>query len=161
MERPRRPLATAGTYDAAAMVSIGAVAVAATGWTATVALAAHRLTHPNTAAAVVGGAVMLAGAALGIAAIRQLRVNPSDGAAGPDVERSGLLNVGERCIAVVISHPVVSGGVVAALSVWPAMARAETTVAGALPWGAAQAAAVIAAFVVLGPVLELRKRQSA
>jgi hypothetical protein len=72
-----------------------------------------------------------------------------------------LLSLGERCIALVRRHPVASCTAVAALSAWPAMAHAETTFTGALPWGVTQAATVIVAFVVLGPALELRHPQPA
>jgi hypothetical protein len=37
-----------------------------------------------------------------------------------------------------------------------AMARAETTVWAALPWGIAEVVAIVLGFVLLGPMLELR-----
>jgi hypothetical protein len=39
-----------------------------------------------------------------------------------------------------------------------AMVHAETTALDALPWGAAQAIAVVLGFVLLGPTLGLRTR---
>ena len=41
------------------------------------------------------------------------------------------------------------------------MSHAETTVTGALPWGIAQAVAVIGGFVLLGPALDLRRTRAA
>jgi hypothetical protein len=145
----------------AANISTGAAAIAAAGWTITLAIAVHRLTRPNTAAAMIGGAIVVAAASVGIAATRRLRVNASDSPAGADAEPAGVFNIGERCIALVTLHPVESCTAVAALSIWPAMAHAETTFTAALPWGIAQAAAVIIAFMVLGPVLELRHPHAA
>jgi len=141
----------------AAMISTSALGVAATGWAITVGLAVNRLAHPNTAAAVGGGAIMLGAAILAIAVTLRLRVNPSADVTGANTEGRDWFGVGERGIGLVRRHPIVSCTAVAALSSVPAMAHAETTFVGALPWGLTQAAAVVLAFVVLGPTLELRR----
>ena len=118
--------------------------------------ALDRLTDPNTFTLLCGGSIMLIGAGIGIAATYRLRVNPSD-EYGDDTETvDGLFGLGERCIGLVRRHPVVSCTTIAALSIFPAMSHAETTLPGALPWGLIQAATVVLGFVVLGPTLRLR-----
>lgn len=139
-----------------ATISTSALGVAATGWAITLGLALNRLTDPNRAAAVVGGVIMIGAAAAAIATTCRLRVNPSDDATDAQLDPGGLFGLTERFIELVRHRPVVSCTAAAALSAWPAMAHAETTFTGALPWGVIQAATVIAAFVVLGPALGLR-----
>lgn len=141
----------------ATIVSTIALGVAAASWATTLWIGVERLTHPDTAATVMGGAIMLGAAMLAIAAAYRLRVNAADESGAAPTDPPLLFNLGEESVAVVRRHPVLSCTAVAALSVWPAMAHAETSVAGALPWGIAQAVAVVVAFVVLGPVLELRQ----
>jgi hypothetical protein len=140
-----------------AATSTGALGVAATGWSITLGLALSRLTDPNRAAAAIGGAIMIGAAAIAIATILRLRVNPSDDATDAQPNAAGLFGLAERAIGLIRGHPVVSCTAVAALSAWPAMTHAETTFAGALPWGVTQAATVVLAFVVLGPALGLRR----
>jgi hypothetical protein len=65
----------------AATISTSALGVAAMGWAITLGLAVNRLSHPNTAPAVVGGAIMIGAATLALATTRHLRVNASDNAA--------------------------------------------------------------------------------
>lgn len=144
----------------AATISTTALGIAAAAWVTTLGIAVDRLAHPNAAAALIGGAIMLGAATLAITWTRHLRFNPSDNSVAVYSDPPGIVAVGERAIAVVRRHPVVSCTVIAALSVWPAMAHAETTFTGALPWGIAQAAAVIIAFIVLGPALGLRQPQT-
>jgi hypothetical protein len=138
------------------MLSSCALGLAAIGWATTMGFALDRLTEPNTFTLWCGGAIMLVGAALGIAAICRLRVNPTDDLGDVTTATGGLLGAGERGIGVVRRHPVVSCTAIAALSLFPAMSHAETTLAGALPWGLLQAVAVILGFMVLGPLLDLR-----
>jgi hypothetical protein len=59
-------------------------------------------------------------------------------------------------VGVVRRWPWPSCPLVAAVSAAVAMTRAETNVAGALAWGGTEAAVVVAGFLVLGPILDLR-----
>jgi hypothetical protein len=138
-------------------VSTGALGVAATGWMITLGVALNRMNDPNRAAAVVGGIIMMSGAVGAIVTTRRLRMNVSDNVTGAQPDPGTLFGLAERSIEVVRRHPVVSCTAVAALSAWPAMAHAETTFTGALPWGVIQAATVVLAFVVLGPAPGLRR----
>jgi hypothetical protein len=99
---------------------------------------------------------MLVGAALGIAATYRLGVNPADEFGDDNATRGGFAGIGEACIGFVRRHPVVSCAAIAVVSIFPAMSHAETTLAGALPWGLIQAGTVVLGFVVLGPALGLR-----
>jgi hypothetical protein len=140
------------------VISTGALGVAAVGWATTMGLALDRLADPNRATLAVGGVIMVCTAGIAIGAAHRLRMNASDDADdGPDAT-SRFLDIGERVIGLSRAHPVVTCAGVAALSVWPAMSHAETTLAGALPWGIAQAATVVLGFIVLGPALGLRRR---
>ncbi len=145
----------------AAGISTAALGVAAAAWVITLGIAVDRLANPNMAAAVSGAVMMIAAATLAITMTYRLRVNPSDHAADASVDPSGIFAIGERFVTGVRRHPVLSCTAFAALAAWPAMAHAETTFTGALPWGITEAATVIIAFVVLGPVLGLRQRQPA
>jgi uncharacterized membrane protein len=140
-----------------AIVSTGALGVAATGWATTMALAVNHFTAPNRATLLVGALVMALSAGSAIVAALRLRVNPMDVDGDAPDDTTGLFGIGELVIGCVRRYPVASCAAAAALSVVPAMSHAETTVAGALPWGAVQAVAVVFGFVVLGPSLELRR----
>jgi hypothetical protein len=139
------------------VISTGALGVAAVGWASTMSLALNRLVDPNRATLAIGGVIMVCAAGTAIAAAHRLQVNPSDDADDRPDDTSRFLGVGERVIEFVRAHPVASCGGAAALSVWPAMSHAETTLAGALPWGMAQAATVVMGFILLGPALGLRR----
>ncbi len=141
----------------AATVSTAALGLAAVSWAITLGNGIDRLAHPDTAAAVLGVSIMLGAAIVAIGTTCRLRVNSADDTDDAPADPLLLFNLGEQLVAVVRRHPVSSCAVVAALSVWPAMTHAETSFAGALPWGITQAAAVVVAFIVLGPVLELRE----
>ncbi len=56
-----------------------------------------------------------------------------------------------------LDHPVVACVTTAILAAASAMLHAETTALGAIPWGVAEAAAVVAAFLLIGPSLGLRR----
>jgi hypothetical protein len=140
----------------ASRISMCALGLAALGWAVTTGLALGRPAEANTLTLVVGASIMLIGAALGIVAALRLRVNPSDDSPDDNAIAVGFFGCGEQCIGFVRRHPVVSCTTIAALSIFPAMAHAETTFAGALPWGLIQAATVVVAFAILGRPLELR-----
>ena len=144
-----------------ATISADALGIAATGWAITLALALGRLSDPNRLGATVGGIIMIGSAAAAIAMTHHLRINPADDAVDVLAESGGSFGIADRFIELVHRHPVLSCGSIAALSVWPAMAHAETTFTDALPWGIAQAATVILAFFALGPALGLRRSRVA
>ena len=143
-----------------ATISTSALGVAAAGWAVTLGLALNRLPDPNWVSSAVGGFIMIGAAVVAITATQHLRANPFDDADEPSDPR-GLFGLTERATGLVQRHPILSCSTVAALSVWPAMAHAETTFIGALPWGLTQAAAVVLAYLVLGPALGLRRPQTA
>jgi hypothetical protein len=101
--------------------------------------------------------VMLCAAGIAIATMNRLAVNPFDNASDGSADPRPLFGLGERAIGFVRRHPLVSCTVVAGLSAPPAMSHAETTVAGALPYGVIQAATVVMGFILLGPALGLRR----
>lgn len=138
-----------------ALISTGALGVAAIGWATTMGLAFNRLVDPNRVTLVIGGVVMITASGVAIIAMYHLKVNAADDTGYADAASTGRFGLGERCIDVVRRHPVASCLIVGACSAVPAMSHAETTLTGALPWGAIQAASVVAAFVALGPALGL------
>jgi hypothetical protein len=144
-----------------AIISTGALGVAAAGWATTMALAVGQFADPNRATLLAGAVLMVCSAGVAIAATVRLQVNPTDADASAPDETTGLSGIGELVIEHVRRHPVASCAAFAALSVVPAMTHAETTVAGALPWGVMQAAAVVLGFIVLGPSLGLRDSRRA
>ena len=143
--------------------SVTFLAIAALGWATAVALSADGMAHPNRATLVVGLAAMVAAPIAAGLLVLRLRVNGSDDAPDPDPEpvSPGLPGIGARAIDVVRRHPVVSCAVATLVAVPSAMSHAETTLTGALPWGIAQAVAVIGGFVLLGPALGLRQGRKA
>lgn len=144
-----------------AIISTGALGVSAVGWAITMGLALTRLVDPNTATVVLGGVIMIASASLAIAAMCRLHVNPADNAGDAQAASTGFFGLGEQSIGLVRRYPIASCLSVAALSALAAMAHAETTLTGALPWGAIQAATVVLGFVALGPALGLRNPRRA
>ena len=141
----------------AALIATAALAVAAVGWVTTLGFAFETETHPNTASVVFAGVVMFSAAAVAIIATFRLRMNVSDDVTGVPVAIDHAMSLGERALALVTRHPAWSCTTVAALSAWAAMAHAETTFTGALPWGIIEAATVVGAFILLGPMLDLRR----
>jgi hypothetical protein len=139
-------------------IGVGALAVAATGWATAVGFSLDRLTHTNTLTLAIGLAAMISAAIAGGVFVTALRVNAADEwvVNDSDEQWAGVLGFGERAMETVRHYPLVACGVVAAISATSAMAHAETTFTGALPWGIAQVVAVIGAFVLLGPALQLR-----
>ena len=63
-------------------------------------------------------------------------------------------------VGVVQAHPSWSCGVVALGAAMGAMVHAETSLVSALPWGAAEAVAVMAGYCLLGPWLGMRHRST-
>jgi hypothetical protein len=138
------------------IISSCALGLAALAWATTMGFAFPRLADPNAFTLWCGASIMLVGAGIGIAGTSRLRVNPSDEYRDATETDDGLFGLGERGIGVVRRHPIMAFATIAALSAFPAMSHAETTLSGALPWGLIQAATVVIGFAVLGPTLRLR-----
>lgn len=146
----------------AGAVFVGGLAVATGGWTVALAGAIDRQPDAHPVPFVVGIAVMLSATTGAGVAMMHRRVQPdgetSPSRAGPP--EGSVHGVAERVIQQSGRRPLTVCAGVAVLAALSAMSDAETTVAGALPWGGIEAAAVIAGFVFLGPMLELRSRGS-
>jgi hypothetical protein len=135
---------------------IGALSVAAS-----LVLAARQASPALALAA--GAAAMVAAAAAGLLLTLRLDVNADDDDPAASGTRSpALLGLGETVIGFACRHPVASCvAAVVAGTTW-AMRQAEAaSVANALPWGIGEAIAVIAAFLLLGPMLQLRPSRRA
>ncbi len=143
------------------ILSIAALAVAALGWLSTIALAWHVLHNPNEVTFALGATIMIGGAFAAAVMIARLEVNRSDDVPEPTPTPAPLLGLGEQAIAVIRRHPATSCAVAAVAAGVSAMMHAETTVVGALPWGVSEAAGVVLCYLVLGPVLGLRRTRVA
>ncbi len=137
-----------------------ALGVASVGWASCIGLAATSLAHPNRAALAIGAAFMLGVATIAAVAATKLGVNPSDEATDAQTCGGGVLALGERAVDIVRRHQVTACSALAALAALAAMSHAETSIAAAIPWGVLQAAAVVFAFVLLGPSLGLRETRT-
>lgn len=144
-----------------ATISTVSLGVAAAGWATALGLDLNRMAHPNTATGVAAAAVMIGAAGAAMVIAWRLRINPLDDSGDARDDTNSVFGLGERALGLVRVHPVTSCLVVAALAAWAAMAHAETTFTGALPWGSAEVATVVLAFAALGPTLELRTPRSA
>ena len=136
-----------------AAVTAGVLAI-----TTNLLLDARQSSRANGLASAVGAAGMIAAVAVGLLTTLRLNVNAADeDTEAGSVRPPALFTLGESVIALVRRRPVVScAAVTMAAATW-AMLQAETaTVPGALPWGISEAVAVVAGFVLLGPVLQLR-----
>lgn len=138
----------------ASLVFLGGLVVCIAGWT--VALVGSDVRRHTTP--VVGGAVvMLLATIIATVATLRRRVVPI-GVAGsaPGTAIRSRLAIAERAITMMGRRPSLTCAAVALVAAASAMSHAETTVGRALPWGVAEAAAVVAGFVLLGPCLEVR-----
>ena len=143
-----------------AMVVFGvALAVAAVGWTVVMADVLGESSN-RRAATLVAGMVMMIGAAgvAGVALTLQRLHGQGEPPSMPEpvTTHRSILGAAELGVGWVGRFPRTTCAVVAIAAALGAMANADTTVRGALPWGIAQAAAVVAGFVLLGPALQLR-----
>ncbi len=112
----RAPVATSrdrAFVRSAAMISASALAIAAAGWSTALAIASHRLTNPNNAPLLIGGAVMCGAAILAVAVTGLLQFNPGDNTTEPGSSSHGSpLRLGEQSVRLVQRHPVISCGIV-------------------------------------------------
>jgi hypothetical protein len=141
-------------------VSLAALAATATAWVVNMIVAWNRLANPDDATLVAGALIMIVSAATAFMALGHIQINAADKGPGAEVEANGPFGLGERAIALVRRHPVISCLGVVIVSSASAMMHAETTVSGALPWGAIQALAVVLGFAILGPTLGLRPERT-
>ena len=141
----------------AGFVFAGGLAVGAGGWTVALALATSQESHVR-AVPLVAGVVMMSAATVGTfsAVLRRRRVRADDHRIVPHNVAPLILGVPELAIQWMNRRPQLACAFVAIAAALVSMSHAETTVQGALPWGAIEAAAVLAGFLLLGPTLELR-----
>lgn len=155
----RDPVAPAAHRDVvrrSSAVATVAIGVAAGGWTVALITANHRAGTTRTGEVAGATLMLIAAAALAITMATMLRRRSAE-AEGPTARRSaGALGVPERVIAFVQRYPWFAAVPAALLGSAIAMVHAETSFAGAVPWGAAEAAAVFGGLWLLGPSLDLR-----
>jgi hypothetical protein len=144
------------------ITSMTALAAGAVCLTANFVVDARHQAAVNRNLLAAGAAVMFAAAAAGLLIAFRLQVNGEDELDPADNEPSSmttpaLLRVGEWVIGVVRRHPFVACSTVAlASAAWKMWTAEAPSVTAAIPWGIGEAAAVIVAFVLLGPLLGLR-----
>ena len=141
----------------AAVICARALIVAAVGWEAALIGAIGKRPSARVGPLAAGMTVMVIGAVVASLVLRHSTWREGD----ESVEALGdssvaVLDLGERVIGVVRHWPALTCFVVATVGALAAMSGAETTLLGALPSGVLEAAAVVAAFFVLGPRLGLR-----
>ena len=136
-------------------------AVAASGWLGAIAVRTGEGSLLGQAGTFVGVMLIVTGALATATFAFRHRAELPDADFASITSPPGLLGgSGERVIELVRDHPVPACIVTAAVAAASAMAHAETTVLNAVPWGLGEAAAVVAAFVLLGPRLGLRDGQA-
>jgi HAAS len=142
----------------AATVCVVGLGLATAAWLVTISIRAgdgRLLEEPR---AVIGIALMIAGA-LGAAmfSVAHRAAMPESGVADLPFSSGVIVGAGERVVSLVLDHPIAACVTTAIVGAASAMRHAETTALGALPWGVAEAAAVVIGFVLLGPRLGLRR----
>lgn len=149
----------------AAIVFVAGLAVAAAGWTVVLAEVLAGSSNRRAIPLAVGIVVMVGATIVAsvVTARQRTQVTGAEPLAPPepDVADHMVFGAAERAVRWINHHPRSTCAAAAILTGLAAMSHAETTALGALPWGATQAAAVIAGFVLVGPTLELREAKSA
>jgi hypothetical protein len=139
------------------MFSTG-LAAAALGWTVALAAANDGPSPPRSAPYIAGSVVMILAAIVAWVTTTGRRAPATgDDNRAPD---GSLLGTAERTLQWLSRWPRTWCACAAILAGLAAMSHAETTPRGTLLWGVIQAAAVVAGFVLLGPMLELRRSAS-
>ena len=142
-----------------AMVVFGiGLAVAAFGWTVVLADVLDGSSNRRSATLVAGMVIMIGAATVAtvVLARQHLRGQGELSLPEPVATDRSIPGAAEVAVRWVGRHPGVTCTTVAIAAGLTAMANADTTVLGSLPWGIVQAAAVVAGFVLLGPALQLR-----
>ncbi len=145
-----------------AAVSMFALFSGALSVTVSMLMGAEQASQLNGIALALGVLAMLVVATVGLVMIVRLDVNAQDdiddAVRGDAVASSIFVLMGESVTGFVNRRPVVSCAAATVVATMWAMSRAEaTSITAALPWGIAEAVTVIAAFVLLGPTLGLRR----
>jgi hypothetical protein len=145
----------------AATICAAGLAVAAAAWLAAMSVRTGGGSLLREAGTVVGVLLIVVGAlAAGSFAVRH-RAEPADPEGSPIPAPSGVIaGSGERLVNLARAYPVITCIVTACVAAASAMSHADTPVLGAVPWALGEAAAVVAAFVLLGPSLGLRDGQA-
>jgi hypothetical protein len=146
-------------FGRAIQVSIAASAATAVGWVGALLTAAHR-------GAISGGSTLVAGIvviAIGVISAafvvaQRTRITNTAETRKSVAPSPGSLFVGERIIGFVRLHPITAAVATSVLAAAMAMWHAETTLSGSLVWGFAEIGAVVAGFLLLGPLLGLRSQ---
>jgi hypothetical protein len=158
--RTRPTWSDLGLVRRATFVFLGGLLATTTGWTIALVDAVGGLPNGRLAP-LVAGLVMMIGASLAaILGCARWRRTVESALAAPEADGSDMGNsvlaMPERIIRAMAAQPWLFGASAALLAALAVMSWAETTVVGALPWGAAEAAVVAVGYVWLGPALELR-----
>jgi hypothetical protein len=157
-----RSSATSGYHRAfvrrCTIISVAALAGGVMSLIVNFVLDLRQAPHAEGAALAAGAAVMILAAATGLVTALRLQVNAADNdTEAHNAESPRLYRVGEATIAVVHRYPITSCAIVTLAAAAWAMSHAEApSFLAALPWGIAEALAVVVAFVALGPILGLR-----
>ncbi len=154
-----------GLVRRCSLISTGAMTCASLAFSvAFILVAAKAAPGTDSLALVVCAIVMPVASIVGFELIRRAPANSSDEISSVEVgsgevARGSILETGERALGVVRAHPVIAVVSTVIVAGWSAAAHAETSAAHSLPWVVAEVAAVVVAFIVLGPVLALRAPQ--
>ncbi len=140
-----------------AVIGVAALAISAISWSVAVFFAYDRGHSARPATVIAGALVMMSAASIALAMLaRPSATNDDHASLPPPGSTSPRLSVGERTIDHIRRHPSLACTAAAIIGAAAAMSHAETTIAGALLWGAIEATAIVAGFIVLGPRLSLR-----
>jgi len=141
----------------AGVAFVGGLVVASCGWSAILIEARGGLVASHSAAVAAGLAMMLTATLAAAVAIAgqwgRFTFHADAGTAA--VRNPWRGGVGEWTIRRLGRWPTATCAMVALIAAIAAMSHAETTVVGALPWGAAEASGVIAGYLLLRRPLQL------
>jgi hypothetical protein len=150
-----------GLVRRAATICAAGLVVAASAWLLAMSVRTGGGSLLRETGTVVGVLLIVVGALVAVTFAVRHRAEPADGQGSAIPVPSGVIaGSGERVVELARAYPVITCIVTACVAAASAMSRAETTVLGALPWGLGEAAAVVAAFALLGPSLGLRDGQA-
>ena len=139
-----------------AIISMSALCAGTLALTANFALVTRHTAHTNSAAFAAGGVALILAAVTGLVMTVRLGINPDDIDSHSARRTPQALTLGESVIARVYPHPIVAcTAATIAATTW-AMNGSETAFPASVWWGGAEGITVIAAFILLGPLLGLR-----
>ena len=143
-----------------AVISMGALCMGALALTVNFFFDARQGSHANAVALVAAGAAMNVVAIAGLVMSLHLRVNPGDTDSHPAQDTPHVMFLGESIVARLYRHPVAACTLATFVASAWAINGSEATFPSALWWGIGEAITVIAAFIWLGPTLELRSAKT-